>query len=370
MKIVEVKTKAQRKQFVDFQFRLYRNNAFWVPPLKGDELKAIDASQNPAFENCDARFWYIEQEGQVVGRIGAIIHYDYNKKTGVAYGRINRMEFIDDEKVSTALFDLAEDWFRQKKMTDIHGPLGFSNLDTQGLLIEGFDYLPSIGSVYHHEYYLRHFEKYGFKKENDWVEFRLKLTEAPVKKAQRGADLIKRRFGFEMLSFTSKAEMQPYAEPIFKVLNEAFQDLPYVSRFSDKMIQLYSEKYFKVLDPNFVKIVLKDQQIVGFLVAVPSLSKAMQKAKGKLFPMGFYHLYKALKNPSELDLLLTGVEPEFQSSGVAVILFSEIQQEMLKRNLEYMETTGVFETNHNVIANWKNFEHIQHKRRRCFCKSL
>ncbi len=370
IEIKEVLNAKDRKRFVDFQFDLYKGNAYWVPPIKKDEIKAIDPKSNPAFEFCEARYWLALSDGKIVGRIGAIINRLYNEKTGINYGRINRVEFIDDSEVSDALFNTAFEWFKTKQVTQVHGPLGFTNLDTQGLLIEGFDYLPSIGSVYHFDYYQNHFDRLGFEKENDWVEFRLKLTEKPVSKASRGSALIKKRFGFDVVTFSSNKEMQAYGKPIFKVLNEAFQDLPYVNRFSEKLMNLYSQKYFKVLDYKFVRVVKKEDEIVGFVVGIPSLSKAMQKTKGKLFPFGFTHVLKALKNPTEIDLLLTGVLPEHQNSGVAVILFAELQQQMLDMGIHTMETTGIFENNHNVITNWKNYENIQHKRRRCYIKSL
>ncbi|MBN2668166.1 MAG: N-acetyltransferase [Bacteroidales bacterium] len=368
--IQEVRTTLDRKTFVNFQFELYKSNAYWVPPVRNDEIQAIDPDKNPAFEFCKAKFWLAVKEGSVVGRIGAIINNAYNEKVQKPLGRINRVEFLNDKTISETLFNTAIEWLKSEGCTQVHGPLGFTNLDTQGLLIEGFDYLPSIASVYHMPYYEEHFNELGFEKENDWVEFRLTLTEHPVNKASRGADLIKRRFGFTVKTFNNKKEMQAYAKPIFNILNESFKDLPYVNRFNDKLIDLYSKKYFKVLDYKFVRVVEKEGEIVGFVVGLPSLSRAMQKAKGKLFPFGFFHILKALKSPKEIDLLLTGVVPEHQSAGVAVILFAELQQQMLDVGIKTMETTGIFETNHNVISNWKNYENIQHKRRRCYTKNI
>ncbi len=370
IQIQEVKSCTDRKSFVAFQFDLYKNNAYWVPPIKTDELSAINPEKNPAFEFCQAKFWLAHKDGKILGRIGAIINGLYNKKTGLPYGRITKTEFIDDNEVVDALFETAINWLKSEGMTHVHGPLGFTNLDTQGLLIEGFDYLPSIVSVYHLPYYLTQFERLGFHKENDWLEFRLTLTDKPVNKASRGAGLIKKRFGYDVIRFQNKAEMQKYSKEIFEILNDAFQNLPYVNKFNNKMIELYSKKYFKVLDPRFVRVVKKEKQIVGFVVGLPSLSKAMQKAKGKLFPFGFMHLMKAIKNPTEIDLLLTGVLEEHQNNGVAVILFAELQTEMMNAGITIMETTGIFETNKNVISNWKNYENIQHKRRRCFVKKI
>jgi len=263
-----------------------------------------------------------------------------------------------------------ENWFREKGLESLHGPLGFNNLDNQGLLIEGFDYLPSIASVYHKPYYQKHFEDLGYSKENDWVEFRLTLGEHALAKGKRGAELVKKRYGFEVVKFASTEELKPYVQPVFQILNSAFQDLPYVTSFNSRMIDVIGKKYFKILNPKFVKIIKKENRVIAFIIGMPSLSEAMQKNHGKLFPFGFYHLLKALRNPTVIDLLLTGVDPEFQSTGAAVILFAEIQDEMMKQGITQMETTGMFESNQTAISNWKNFDYIQHKRRRCFVKNL
>lgn len=368
--IQEVNSYSDRKAFVDFQFNLYKDSKFWVPPMRKDEIDAINSKTNPAFEFCKASYWIAYQNGKIVGRIGAIINHLYNEKVNEKLGRINRVEFIDSDEVVNKLFGTAIEWLKKEGVTRVHGPLGFTNLDTQGLLIEGFDHLPSIASVYHLPYYQTHFERLGFTKENDWVEFRLTLTEHPVHKASRGAELIKRRFGFEVVRFQNKSEMMAYTPQIFEILNSAFQSLPYVQHFNSKMVEYYTKKYFNVLDPIYVRAVKKDDQLVGFVVGLPNLSKAMQKANGRLWPFGFWYLFQALKRPTEIDLLLTGVLLERQHEGVAVILFAELQSEMLSQGIHIMETTGIFEDNHNVISNWKNYENVQHKRRRCYTKNI
>ncbi len=367
--IKEVFNKRDIKQFVNFQFELYKDNKYWVPPIKDSEFKSL-LPANPAFDFCDARFFLAYKNDKCVGRIGAIINKSYNEKVGKKFGRINRIEFIDDIEVSEKLIQTASDWFRQQGMEYIHGPLGFTNLDTQGLLVDGFDYLPSIASVYHLPYYKEHFEKLGFEKENDWIEFRLTITEAPLKKAKRGAELVKQRYGVKVVSFTKRSELQQYAKKIFEVLNDAFQFLPYVSFLNEKMIKSYSDKYFNILNPKFIKVVTKDNVPVGFFVGLPSLSVAMQKSKGKLFPFGFTHVLKALKKPEVIDMLLTGVTQDYQNAGIAVILISELQEEMMTAGITTLETTGIFESNQNVITNWKNYENIQHKRRRCYVKNI
>ncbi len=370
MEIREVKTKADIKQFVRLQFDLYKGNKYWVPPMITDERKALDPEKNPAYEFCEAKFFLAYKDGKCAGRIGAIVNRLYNEKVGKKLGRINRMEFIDDFEVSSALMDAAVSWLKQKGMDTVHGPLGFTNLDTQGMLVEGFDQLQSIASVYHHPYYKDHFEQMGFEKERDWVEFRLTLTDRPVNKASRGAELIKKRYGYEVLKFKSKKELYPYAKKIFEILNDAFQDLPYVTTFSDRMIDYYSRKYFSVLVPKYIRLVKDGDKLIAFVIGMPSLSEAMQKAGGKLFPFGFIHIMKALKHPKVIDTLLTGVLHEYHAKGVAVILYAELQTEMLNNGLNTIETTGIFEDNYAAIGNWKNYEHIQHKRRRCFVRSI
>lgn len=368
--IEAIRGKKQKKAFVNLQFDIYKNMPLWVPPIKTDELNAIDAKHNPAIEYSESEFWLAYRDGKAVGRISAIINSKYNEKTGKKFGRFSRMEFIDDKEVFLLLMDTAVAWVKERGMEIVHGPLGYSNLDTQGMLIEGFDHLPSVASVYHMPYYKAHIDAYGFEKEIDWIEFRLILGEHALNKAKRGGAIVVKRYGYEVVRFAKTKDFLPYVKPMFNVLNEAFVKLPFVTPFNEKMVDMYTEKYFKLINPKFVRIVKKEGEVIAFMIAVPSLSKAMQKANGKIFPFGFYHIMQAMKKPEVLDFFLIGVKPEYDRAGVAVILFAEILAEMEKQGIKFMETTGIFETNHNVISNWKNFEHIQHKRRRCFIKTI
>ena len=366
----KVESKADIKQFVRLPFEIYKDNKYWVPPIINDEIKALDPLHNPAFSFCDTAFYLAYKNEKCVGRIGAIINKKYNEKTGEQYVRFAKLEFFDDAEVVDVLIHAAEDFGRKRGMKKVHGPLGFTNLDTQGMLIEGFDYLPSVASVYHLPYYQKHLERLGYQKENDWVEFELKLGEYAVKKAKRGADFVRKRYGLEVITFNNRKQIQPYVKKIFSVLNEGFARLPYVTVFDDKTKALYAEKYIKILNPRYVFVVEKDNEPIGFLVALPNLSKAMQKAHGKLFPFGSMHILKALKHPTVIDLLLTGVLPQYEKTGAIVTLFAELQHTMLQDGINTMETTGIFETNQSVIVHWKNYDHIQHKRRRCFVKAL
>lgn len=368
VEIREVKTHADAKKFSNLPFEIYKGNKYWVPPIKHDEIKALFPYTNPAFDFCKAKFWLAYKDKKCVGRIGVIINEDYNKKTGEKMARLSRLEFFDDAEVFDKLIETAENWAKQNGMIGMHGPLGFTNLDQQGILVEGFDYLPSIASTYHLPYYHPHLEKAGFQKEIDWVEFRLTIGGIAVEKANRGSALVQKRYGIEIVHFTKSSELVPLSETIFGILNDAFDELPFVLPLSKRMMEFYKEKYIKLLNPEFVKMVKIKDELIGFIIGMPSLSEAMQKANGKLLPFGFWHILQALKGKGTMDQMLTGVKKEYQSTGAAVILMSEIQKVMLAKGMKHIETTGIFETNHNAISNWKNYEHIQHKRRRCYRK--
>lgn len=370
IEIKEVKNSKDFKDFVNVQFDIYKGNDYWVPPLKKDEAKALQAEFNPAFRFCKAKFWNGYKDGKCVGRIGGIINEMYNEKTDTKVGRFSRSEFIDDIEVSKALLNTAENWLKEQGMTEVQGPLGFTNLDHQGMLVEGFDHLPSAASEYHHSYYKDHLVQLGYEKEIDWVEFRLFLEGMP-EKAKRGALIVKKRSNLSVKSFTKASELQAYGPQLFEILNESFADLFSVVHLDEEMIKYYINRYLMLLNPEFVKLVFdEDENLIAFIVGLPSLSKGLQKANGSLFPFGWYHLKKALKSPKVIDLMLTGILPKYQAKGVTAVLFYELHEVMEKYGVTEMETTGIFETNQKVIQNWKNYEHIQHKRKRCWKKAL
>lgn len=369
--IKEVISEKDIKDFVNLPFQLYKGNAFWVPPIKKDERKSLIPKENPAFDFCEAKFWIAVKDGKCVGRIGAIINRKHIEKTGEKAGRISRIEFIDDTEVTRLLFETAEKWLRDKGMEIVQGPLGFTNLDTQGLLVEGFEHLQSVASVYHLPYYQNHFNAMDYEKDTDWVEFRLQLEEKVNEKAAKLAEMIKKRYELNVVSFTKTSELLPYGHKIFELLNLAFDELYSVVSFDTKMMDFYINKYIKLLNPEYVKLIeVKNGDLAGFIIGVPSLSKAMQKVNGNLFPFGFRHVMKALKHPTEMDLFLTGVDPKLQGLGIPALLINELQKVLVRDKVYFVETTGIFETNHKAITTWKNYPHIQHKRKRAYRKSL
>ncbi len=369
--IRKITEKADFKKFVQLPFELYKKSAFWVPPIKMDELRTLDASKNPSFKYTTTAFWLAEKNGKVVGRIGAIIHHKSNEINNEKMCRLTRFECIDDLDVAKLLFSTAEKFALENGMTTIHGPLGFSNLDHQAVLVEGFNELPSVASEYHMPYYQYFFESCGYVKEMDWVEFKLKVLEQIPEKALRINEIIKKKYNLSVISFSSTAEMRPYSLKIFHLLNSAFSDLFSFTPMTDDVLEFYIEKYITILNPSFVKVVEdQDKNVIGFIISLPSLSEAMQKAKGSIFPFGWWHIKKALKSPKVADLLLTGVHPDWQAQGVSALLITELQQIMINHGVEWVETTGMIETNEKAINHWKNYEHVQHKRKRCYKKEL
>ena len=372
VQIKPVTTKKDIKQFVNLQFRLYKGNKYWVPPIKSDEYHYLDPKHNPALRKFKNKFFLAIKNGQVVGRVGAAINHLYNEKTGKKYVRILKIEFIDDPEVFDALIKAVEDFGRQHGMELIHGPLGFTNLDNQGLLIEGFDRLQPVASVYHHPYYKQHFERLGFEKEEDWIEMRITITEDEVKRAERLVPLVMKRFKLEELPITNMKEAKDkYADTLFEILNEAFADLTYVVPFDQELRQYYINKYFSVLNPKYIKVLLKNGELAAFSLAMPSLSKALQKARGHLFPFGFIHIMRALKKNDTLELLLTGVRHKYRTMGLGAIVIAMQQNTLWYNGGRYFETTGMLESNKAVLANWKQYKvKEQHRRRRCYVKPI
>lgn len=369
--IEEVTTAKALKDFVDLPYRLYRKEKNWIPPMRHDEMNALIAEKNPAFEFCKVKFWVAYSKGKCVGRIGGIIIPPWNEKQHDATGRFTRPEFENDKELARALFDTVGAWLKKEGMSSMAGPLGFSNLDHQGLLIEGHDWLPSIASDYHFAYYGSIYEELGFAKEIDWVEFRITFPKELPEKSVKVGELIINRYGLKVVNFKSRKEMELYKEKIFELFNKAFSDLYGTYPLPEKLCQYYIDKYFGILNPRYVKIILdSSEQMAGFIIGMPSLSVAMKKANGRLLPFGWYHLMQALEHPREMDLLLTGIKPELQRLGVSSLLLNEIWREANKDGVEFVETTAMLENNSVAIQMWKMFDHIQHKRKRCYRRLL
>lgn len=374
--IKKVTTRDEIKKFIQFGIDLYEGNDYYVPPLIYDEMATLNMSKNPAFEHCDAAYFLAYRGEEIVGRIGVIINHKANEIWKQKNARFSFVDFIDDAEVTDALFSIAESWARSRGMEKIHGPLGFTDLDHEGMLIEGFDRMSTMNTIYNYPYYPEHMERMGYVKDQDWLEFRIQIPDEVPERYTRMFDVVKRRFGLTVKRFERKKDVFPYARDIFYLFNEAYKDLFGYVELSEKQIDYYVDMYIPLLRLEFLSLILRqqDNKVVGVGIGLPSMSEALRKAKGKFLPTGWIHLYKALKGigntTNVLDLMMIAVDPEYQGKGLNALMISEFIKSAKKFNLTEAETNLELETNNKVHALWEDFEYEQHKRRRAFIKDL
>ena len=374
--IREVETKKELKKFIRFNYELYKDNPYSVPDLYEDMLNTF-SDKNAAMEFCKAKYFLAYNEkGEIVGRVAGIINEKANKKWDRKTVRFGWIDFIDDIEVSKALLDKVEQWGRENGMTEMQGPLGFTDMDAEGMLIEGFEELSTMATIYNYPYYPVHMEKLGFEKDADWIEMRLTVpreTGLP-ERLKRIAEIVMEKYNLSIKKYTSSNKIaKDYGQDIFKLINEAFSPLFGYSELSQKQIDQYIKMFLPLLDLKLISLITEaDGRLIGVGISMPSLSRALQKAKGKLFPFGWFHLLKALKweKPKDLDLMLVAIKPEYQNKGVNSILFYDLLPIYIEEGYEYVETNVELETNTKVQSQWIYFERRQHKRRRCFKKEL
>ena len=372
--IKKVSTSSELKKFIRFNYELYKENPFSVPDLYDDMLNTFSRDKNAAFEFCEADYFLAYKDGKLVGRVAAILNKRANetwKKNEVRFGWI---DFINDMEVSAALLKAVEDWGKERGMTSIVGPLGFTDFDAEGMLVEGFEQLGTMATIYNFPYYPQHMEKLGFKKEADWVEFKIYIPDAIPDKHKRISEIIMRKYGLKIVKCQSTKDINKYGQAIFDLMNEAYSPLFGYSALSPKQIQQYIKMFLPLLDLRMVTLVTdSDDNIVAVGVSMPSLSEALQKAKGRLLPFGWYHLMKLIfmkKYPKVLDLLLVAVKPEYQNKGVNALLFYDLIPIFQKMGFEYAESNPELELNDKVQAQWEYFKTEQHKRRRAYKKTI
>lgn len=371
--IKEVTTKKELRNFVKFNIDLYKNNRYHIPGLIDEEMITLSREKNPAFEIGEAIYFLAYKNGKIVGRIAGLINHKSNETWNQKNARFGFIDFIDDAEVVDKLFEAVENWARGKNMTHLHGPLGFTDMDHEGMLIKGFDQLGTMATIYNFPYYPEHMERMGFKKDQDWFEFKITVPKIVPDKHLRISEIVKKKYGLKILKFKKRKEIWPYAHKIFNTLNEAFTPLYGFAKLTPKQIDYYVNIYIPMIRLDFVTIILReeDDEVVGFGITLPSLSRALQKAKGHLFPFGFIHLLKALYTKPEIaDFYLMGVLPEYQNKGVNALIFSDIIPTYNKLNIKYAETNPELETNNAVQSQWDYFEHEHHKTRRAFIKQL
>jgi hypothetical protein len=369
--IEEVRSTAGLRRFVAFPERLYRNHPHYVPKFVSDEVNTLRRDRNPAFEYCDARCWMAYRDGRVAGRIAGIVNHRYIetwKKRRVRFGWI---DFVDDPEVSAALLGEVEQWARELGMEGVHGPLGFCDLDREGMLIEGFDELDLMITIYNHPYYPVHLERLGYAKDVDWVEYEFEVPAEVPETISRIARVALERSKLRVAPIRSMRDARPYIPGVFRLINETYRDLYSVVFLSDRQIDYYTKAFISLLRHEYVKVVLDAKgEVAAFGVAVPSLSRALQACRGRLLPFGFIPILRALRKNDRLDLLLTAVRPALQNKGINAVLINEMWKSAIPAGLELVETGPELEDNDKVQAQWKHFERRQHRRRRCFYKAL
>lgn len=367
--IREVTSRRELKQFVMFPFKLYKGNKYWVPPLIPDEIDTLTEEKNPAYEYCEAKYWLAYRDNEIVGRIAGIINHRYIDIWGKKYARFGWIDFVDDLEVSKSLLETVEEWAKLKNLEGVHGPLGFTDMDHEGILVEGFEEIGTLATIYNYPYYPQHLEKLGYKKDADWLEFKIKVPREIPEKATKIAQLVLERKKIKVLEAKSSKDLLPYAHELFHVLNKSFASLYAFVPLTEKQIDLYVKKYFSFIVHDYVKILLdSDNRVAGFVIGMPSLSRAMQKAKGKLFPFGFIYLLKAIKKNKYLDLYLGAIRPDLQGKGADALLMTELTKTAITKGIISAESNPELEENLKVQAHWKYFEARQHKRRRCYLK--
>ncbi|MDR1502358.1 MAG: hypothetical protein LBT43_07895 [Prevotella sp.] len=366
--------KALKKAFVKFPIKLYKDCPYYVPSLILDELDTLNTKKNPAFDFCEMQMFLAYKENEIVGRIAAIINHKANEVWNEKHARFSLVDFIDDNEVVDALFAAAIKWVKDKGLDAIVGPMGFTDLDPEGMLIKGFDQVSTMATKYSYPYYVTQLERLGFEKEADWNEYRIPVPDAVPERHQRIANMVATRYGLKVLKFKNLKQIAPYVDRLFKLMNEAYKPLYGFAPLTQKQIDHYVKMYVPLLRWDIVSIIIKEEtdEVVGFGIGMPSLSRGLIKSRGKLFPFGWYHLLKDLKSKKNpvIDLLLIGIAPEYQGKGVNAIIFNDFIPSAYKCGFQFAESNPELEMNNKVASLWDGFNAENHKMRRAYIKHL
>jgi len=370
LEIREVKTKKALKAFVKFYTDLYKSNQQVAFPLHFDELATLSAS-NPALDHCKLKLWMVYDGKKVLGRIAAFINQLECEKEARQVGRFGWFDFVDSRDVSSLLMNTAIEWLNSEKAESLHGPLGFTDLDRQGSLIEGFEEHSTFATLYNYPYYADHYVALGFSKKADWVEYQILAEKDATDRITRIATYVSSKYHLREINFKSKKELKSYIPKVFQLLNISYKDLYGFVPLTEKQVEHYADMFLFLIKLDFISLVEdQNEKLVGFGLSLPSFTKAMQKAKGKLIPLAWIHLLKALKKNDTLDLYLLAVDPDYQNKGVNALIMNKIMKSAEKFGITNAESNIELEDNTKVQQMWRFFKHRQHKRRRCYYKNL
>ena len=378
VQIKRVETKKDLKAFIEFHYDLYEGDPYDAPNLYSDELNTLSRDKNAAFDFCEAEYFLALKEGKVVGRVAAIINNKANEKWDKKDVRFGWIDFIDDIEVSNALLKAVEYYGKEKGMTSIVGPLGFTDMDPEGMLTWGFDQLGTMATIYNYDYYPKHMEKLGgWEKDNDYVEYRLDVPETAPEKYTKIAEMVEKRYNLHARKLTKKEIFEGgYGKKLFDLINVTYSHLYGFSELTDRQIDQYVKMYFPLADLDLITVIEdgnKDNQLVGLAITIPSLTRALQKCRrGRLFPFGWWHLLRAIKfhKTEVVDLLLIGVLPEYRSKGANALVFADLIPRYVKYGFKWGETHVEMETNESVQSQWGPLDPTMHKKRRCYRKAI
>lgn len=366
-------TKSNLKKYTKFGIDLYKGNDYYVPPLIMDDVETLSPDKNPAFDYCKAKSWMAYRDGKPVGRITGIINTVVNERTGKRDLRFGFLDFIDDKEVVDALFDALAEWGRSQGLTSMVGPMGFSDMDHEGMLTEGFEELGTMATIYNYPYYPQHMERMGFHKDAEWVEYRMTVPDKIPEKMLRVAEIVKKKYGVRTIKYTSAKKIkEEYGMALFELINEAYDQLYGYSPLSQRQIEYYIDIYLPILRlENVCLIVDSNDKLIGVGISIPSMSRALQKGSGRLLPTGWIHLLKAMYMHNDVvDLLLVAIKPEYQSKGVNALLFADLLPVYIKNGYRWAESNPELADNENVQLQWQYFERRQHRRRAAFRKDI
>lgn len=374
VEVRQIHSEADMRKFVEFNLKLYKGNPYHVPGLIKDALGTLNPRTNPAFQFCEAAYFLAYRDGEIVGRIAGIINHRANETWNQNNARFGFVDFINDDEVVDALFDAVIKWAKKHKKDMLQGPMGFTDLDHEGMLVEGFDQIGTMATIYNYAYYPHQLERLGFIKDQDWKEFKIMIPDAIPEKHQRISNIVRQKYGLKTVKFRTRKEVEPYAHRIFETLNQAYSVLYGFSELSKEQIDYYVKQYIPMIHLDFVTLIVResDDKVVAFAITIPNLSRALQKAKGKMYPFGWFHLAKDLymKGNPVVDLYLIGVIPEYQNKGVNALLFDDLIPVFQKAGIKYAESNPELETNAAVQMQWNYFERVHHKTRRAYIKEI
>lgn len=371
IEIREIVSKKELKQFILFPFSLYKDDPRWVPPLIRGEYNTLNRKTNPAYEHCDAIFLMAYKDGVPAGRIAGIINHRYIEQWNKKDARFCWFDVSKDLEVTRALFEAVEKWASERGMERIVGPMGFTTFERQGMLVSGFDENPTFSGCYNFPYYPEQMKVLGFKEETKYVEYELTVPEEVPAKILRITNLVRERYGLHIPEATSTRDLLPYADEVFQVINAAYKPLYGFTELTEKQIRYFVKKYFSYIRPEYVSIVLnREDKVLGFQISLPSLSDALRKARGRLFPWGWLYLKRAIENSKRIDTLLTGVLPEYQSKGVNAVFMTHLTQAAINGGMQHAESNGELAENIKVQNTWRYYERRQHRSSRLFARQI